>query len=326
MPEGDTIHRAAGALRRAMLGDSITQFSSTVPEIRGVDLSGRRISEVQARGKNLLIDFDDGRTLLTHMRMTGSWHIYRPDERWRKPARQARIVIHTPRFVFVCFNAPVVKLLRENERERELSFLGPDVLADELDIDRAIAGLRSERDLPVGEALLSQRLLAGIGNIYKSETLFSCGVHPLDRVGTLTDRDLERLVLAARRLMRANVASESTQDTRRTRRAALLGLPEACATVLSVWRADRDDPPGPGDALDLLLRTVPAGQRPPGLGRRRSVDVRRVTTDRSGVTVRANERPQESLRFRPRADRRASSLRARARASFAKHDPTMPAP
>lgn len=213
MPEGDTIHRAAGALRRAMLGDSITQFSSTVPEIRGVDLSGRRISEVQARGKNLLIDFDDGRTLLTHMRMTGSWHIYRPDERWRKPARQARIVIHTPRFVFVCFNAPVVKLLRENERERELSFLGPDVLADELDIDRAIAGLRSERDLPVGEALLSQRLLAGIGNIYKSETLFSCGVHPLDRVGTLTDRDLERLVLAARRLMRANVAS----DRRKTR-------------------------------------------------------------------------------------------------------------
>jgi endonuclease-8 len=207
MPEGDTILRAARALDARLAGKRITAFRSPLPRLSRADLAGRRVDRVEARGKNLLVRFDDGRTLRSHMRMTGSWHLYRPGERWRKPERLARAVIATDDAVAVCFNAPVVEILtaRELERDEPLRRLGPDVLAAELDSAEAVRRLRSLGDTPIGEALLDQTALAGIGNIYKSETLFLCGADPFAPVSDFPAEELETILAKARSLMAASV-------------------------------------------------------------------------------------------------------------------------
>src|SRR5215471_7892674 len=135
MPEGDTIWRAAKTLHRALAGETVVAAHSAVRDVPGEALVGRSVVAVESLGKNLLIRLDDGRALHTHMRMTGSWHLYRPGERWQRPARQARVVLETSRFVAVCFAAPVVELLAEKEERRHpsLSRLGPDVLSSRFD-------------------------------------------------------------------------------------------------------------------------------------------------------------------------------------------------
>src|SRR5512138_953939 len=180
MPEGDTILRAARALDRRLAGKTIESFESPVRGLARARLAGRRVDGVEARGKNLLIRFDDGSALLSHMRMTGSWHLYRRGERWRKPARLARAVLTTGDSVAVCFNTPVVELLasREIGRHERLARLGPDVLAPAFDTDDAVRRLESLADRPIGETLIDQSAIAGIGNIWKSETLFLCGADP----------------------------------------------------------------------------------------------------------------------------------------------------
>lgn len=178
-------------------------------------LAGRRIDRVEARGKNLLVFFDGGAVLETHMGMTGSWHIYRPGERWRKPAHLARAVLETDAFVAVCFQAPVVELLTERElaRHRTLSTLGPDILSPGFDAGEALRRLRALGDTPIGEALLVQSAVAGIGNIYKSEALFAARTDPFAAVSSLGDEALEALLATARRQMSANLGP----GTRRTR-------------------------------------------------------------------------------------------------------------
>jgi endonuclease-8 len=212
VPEGDTLHRTAAGLRPYLVGRTVTAARTggpgAVPQIDRV--VGREITAVEALGKNLLIRFDGALELRTHLRMNGSWHRYRPGERWRRPAARARLVLEVPGAVAVCFDAPVVELFEQRAEELHpaLGALGPDVLAPEFDRPEALRRLRdpARRETAIGEALLDQRALAGIGNVYKSEVLFIERVSPFTPVGALADATLGRLVDRARALMLANVA------------------------------------------------------------------------------------------------------------------------
>jgi endonuclease-8 len=221
MPEGDTVLRTARALGRSLEGKRLTSFDSSLPRLAGADLSGRRVEAVEARGKNLLVRFDDGRALVTHMRMTGSWHLYRPGELWKKPARLARAILETDDAVAVCFSAPVVELLsaRELDRHPRLRRLGPDVLSAEFDDAEAVRRIKARPRTAIGEALLFQSAVAGVGNVYKSETLFLTRMDPFAPVAFFSDAELSAIVAKARELMSANVDGwpRRTGRTRRTR-------------------------------------------------------------------------------------------------------------
>jgi endonuclease-8 len=230
MPEGDTILRAARTLHRALANAIVTRFSSNkLPRAR---LVGRSITSVDAKGKHLLVRFDDGRVLHSHMRMSGSWHLYRVGERWQRGEHRARCMIEVAapdggddgRFVAVLFDAPTVRLLLPSELARDptLMQLGPDVLGEPFDVDESVRRLRTLGDREIGDALVDQRALAGVGNIFKSETLFLCRVDPRAHVGQLDDATLARIVERARRLMRDDrtrrrpwVYSRSGQSCRR---------------------------------------------------------------------------------------------------------------
>jgi endonuclease-8 len=212
MPEGDTLFRTAAGLRPHLVGRAVTAARTggpgAVPRIERI--VGATITEVEALGKNLLIRFDNGLELRTHLRMRGAWHRYPPDARWRLPASRARLVLEVPGSVAVCFDAPVVELFetRAEGLHGALGRLGPDLLAAEFDATEALRRLRSpERaELEIGVAILDQRALAGIGNVYKSEVLFVEGVDPFALVGDLDDAALARIVARARELLLANVA------------------------------------------------------------------------------------------------------------------------
>jgi len=212
VPEGDTLFRAARALDRALAGRTVTRFESVFPALMRVNedapLAGRTVEKVTAAGKHLLIQFSGALVLRTHMRMSGSWHLYRPGEAWRRPARDYRIVVETDEFIAVAFNLPVAEFLagRALARQRDLRALGPDLLGDTFDVAAALARLRARNAETIEVALLDQRAVAGIGNIYKSETLFASRVHPLTPVAALSDEQLTRILGTARRLMQANVA------------------------------------------------------------------------------------------------------------------------
>jgi endonuclease-8 len=212
MPEGDTIYRSAQTLDRALRGRVVTRFESVLPALTRIDedapLAGRTVERVWSRGKHLLIEFSGDVLLRTHLRMNGSWHIYRSGERWQRPRHQARVVIETDAFVAVAFNVPVAEFYtgRELAREPALRALGPDLLGETFDEDAAVARLRQRGPLGIGDALLDQHAVAGIGNVYKSEVCFLCRVHPFTPVERLSDGDLHGLVRTARRLLLANVA------------------------------------------------------------------------------------------------------------------------
>jgi endonuclease-8 len=149
--------------------------------------------------------------LLTHMLMSGSWHIYRPGERWKRPREQMRIVIETAEIHAVAFEVPVAEFHTAESLEKRAGFrsLGPRVLEDDFDAEQAIANLRTEPGMEIGVALLSQRIVAGIGNVFKSESLFFAGVNPFRRVGDVSDDELRAVMRAAVKLMRANITEGS---------------------------------------------------------------------------------------------------------------------
>jgi endonuclease VIII len=215
MPEGDTIHRAARTLHRALAGRTVTRFTSAFPHLTRVDadapIRGRAVEQVEARGKHLLIWFAGGLVLRTHMRMNGSWHIYRPGERWRRPGHEMRILVETADMIAVAFNVPVAEFATRETLRRTtvIDTLGPDPLSGNFDADEAIRRLRARADLEIADALLDQAAIAGIGNVYKSEVLFAGRVNPFTTVGALDDETLKRLVTTAARLMRANVTDAS---------------------------------------------------------------------------------------------------------------------
>ena len=209
MPEGDTIFRAARALNQALAGRTVTRFESVFPRLTRVDvdrpLRGRTIERVASRGKHLLIWFSGGLVLRTHMRMNGSWHIYRSGERWRRGRHDMRIVIATDAYEAVAFTVPIAEFVASTDLEREMAGVGPDPLDERFDAADAVARLRARGDMDVADALLDQSAIAGIGNVYKSEILFAGGVHPFARVDELSAATLDRLVAIAVKFMRANV-------------------------------------------------------------------------------------------------------------------------
>ncbi len=215
MPEGDTIFRAARTLHRALAGRTVSRFESVFPALTRIDsdtpIAGRLVERVEARGKHLLMSFSGGLQLRTHMRMNGSWHVYRPGERWQRPHRDMRIVVETDQFHAVAFNVPVAEFATgaAMERTRPLRDLGPDPLAADFDASEATARIMSRAGMEIADALLDQSAIAGIGNVYKSEVLFAGRVNPFARVDTLDRQVVERLVAAAVRFMRANVAERA---------------------------------------------------------------------------------------------------------------------
>ena len=212
MPEGDTIFRAARTLHRALAGKQVTVFESAVPALNRIHddspVTGRTIERVHAAGKHLLMHFSGDLVLRTHMRMNGSWHIYRRGEKWHRSRRDMRIVIATADFEAVGFSIPVAEFTLASTlgKHRELRKLGPDVLSEDFDAGAALERLRQRGTTAIADALLNQRVLAGLGNVYKSEVLFMCRVNPFTLVRDLDDAALAALVETGRRILRANVS------------------------------------------------------------------------------------------------------------------------
>ncbi|MDQ1437885.1 MAG: endonuclease [Acidimicrobiaceae bacterium] len=210
MPEGDTIFRTARSLGQWLEGREITAARTTAAAVPAAKLVGQRVTGVEAKAKHLLIRFDSGVVLHTHMRMTGAWHVYRAGERWRKPAYQARVVLEAGERVAVCFNAPVVELLakRGEEVHPALTRLGPDVLVDPLDLEEVRRRLAARPpSMAIGEVLLDQQVVSGIGNIFRCEALFAERVDPWAPWPDLAPETIDALVTAAARLMRARIAT-----------------------------------------------------------------------------------------------------------------------
>lgn len=202
VPEGDTVHLTAARLGRALQGAVLTQTDFRVPRYATVDLSGAAVLAVVARGKHLLFRIDGGTTLHTHFKMQGEWHLYRPGDRWREPRDEARLVLSTKTWDAVGFRLPVIELLRTDSEESVVGHLGPDVLGPDWDPVEVVHRLERSPQRTVAEALLDQSVLAGVGNIYKSEICFLQGLFPWISIGQITD--LARLVALTKRLMEAN--------------------------------------------------------------------------------------------------------------------------
>jgi endonuclease-8 len=215
MPEGDTLMRTARTLQLAIGGQTVTRFETVLPKLARVDedspLAGRTVENIESAGKWLLMRFSGDLTLLTHMLMSGSWHIYRPGERWQRARQHMRIVIETPKWNAVAFNVPVAEFHTDASLARRAGFnrLGPAVLADDFDSAAAIRNLQLHSAMEVGPALLKQSILAGIGNEFKSEICFGAGVNPFRVVGSLTTDELARLMEVSRRMMQDNVVMHS---------------------------------------------------------------------------------------------------------------------
>jgi endonuclease-8 len=208
VPEGDTIHRSATALRAALLEKIMTGFEA--PRLRGIYPSrGATIERVDSRGKHIEIGWDDGVVLHTHLRMTGSWHLYRPGERWRKSTKHVRAVIEVDGFEAVCFNAPVVETYRARDfvAHPGRGGLGPDLCDPRSELAECVERIPRfcDESTTAAEMLLDQRIACGVGNVYKSEVLWACGVHPFTPVGALDLETRSALIDTAASFLQANL-------------------------------------------------------------------------------------------------------------------------
>lgn len=217
MPEGDTIFRAAQTLSLALTGKAITRFEAAYAHLRAANVDrpvvGRVMQKVHALGKHLLMELSGDLILRTHMRMSGSWHIYRPGERWQRPARAMSVLLETQDFVAVGFDVPVAEFhtAASLARSPEMRRLGPDLLAPDFALEPVLRALANRPQEIIADALLDQSLAAGAGNVFKCEALFLEGVHPATPVARVSDETRERLLRLTQKLMLLNVNERATR-------------------------------------------------------------------------------------------------------------------
>ena len=201
MPEGDTVYRSATNLNAALAGQVLTRCDIRVPAFATIDLTGDVVDEVVPRGKHILMRVGDY-TLHSHLKMEGSWHLYLAGSRWRRPEWQARAILETANIVAVGFELGLFDVVRRENEDSIVGYLGPDLLGADWDPARALDNLRADAETPIGVALLDQRVLAGLGNVYRAELCFLRGVLPTRPVGEV--ENLEKMVDLAHRLITAN--------------------------------------------------------------------------------------------------------------------------
>lgn len=213
MPEGDTIFRTARTLARALAGRTVTRFSSELARLHvdaeNAELVGQVLTNVTAHGKHVVMQFSSGVNLRTHMRMSGSWHIYRNGERWQRPRAEMRIVLETADFQAVAFLVHEAELVKDSALQKRLQTLGPNVLAADFDPQLTAARLLGAGARPMCDVLLDQRVIAGLGNVYKSELLFLARVHPQRHANTLDAATAQLICERAAELLRVNVKDTS---------------------------------------------------------------------------------------------------------------------
>ncbi|MEM1304398.1 MAG: DNA-formamidopyrimidine glycosylase family protein [Planctomycetota bacterium] len=280
MPEGDTLHRIAGQLRPVLAGETIAAADArptrSVPAVDAASLVGRRVAGVEAVGKHLMIALDDGRAIHSHLGMTGAWHVYDRGEAWKKPADRAALVLSTATHTVVHFSPKQLELVagRTLRRDPYLQRLGPDLMLPDVDLAAVVPRLRVHDAAPIGEAVMNQTIAAGIGNVYKSETLFLAKINPWLAVRGLSDEQLGEYLSLTHKLMRRN----RTGGKRTTRFAAGGGRlwvygrrGDACyvcgATVLArrqgeaarntFWCPRCQPGPGPTPSADAQRRLPP---------------------------------------------------------------------
>lgn len=217
MPEGDTVWLTARRLDQALRDRVLTVAEFRVPHLATADLSGTTVRDVTPRGKHLLVRISSGLTLHSHLRMDGSWYLTHAGVRSRRhPEHLVRVLLGNAEWLATGYRVHDLRLLPTDAEAEVVGHLGPDLLGPDWDLDRAVANVAAQPDRPIGEALLDQRLVAGIGNLYKSEVLFLLGVHPWTRVGDVAD--LPRLLARAQRLLWANREHPEQSTTGRLRR------------------------------------------------------------------------------------------------------------
>ncbi len=239
MPEGDTIYRIAKTLGIALAGRTVTEFDSVFAHLLRVDrndpIAGRTVERVEPLGKNLLIHFSGDLALRTHLRMNGNWHIYKPGERWKRRGSDMRIVIATDAWVAVGFSIPVAEFLTEAQLRRhpDLARLGPDLLGGGFDAAEALRRLRAQPDAEIADALLDQSVMAGIGNVYKSEILFLHRVNPFRTTGEISEDVLATIIETSRQQLKANVIE--ADRTRRSMRFSMRGTTRRMEPGAALW-------------------------------------------------------------------------------------------
>jgi endonuclease-8 len=234
VPEGDTIFQTAAALRPLLVGQYIVSARARAPGPQIQRVVGARVESIEPIGKHMLIRFDNGLTLHTHLRMSGTWHRYAPGERWRMAEWKARVVLEVREHVVVCFNTPVAELMddRAVALHPALISLGPDLLSPQFSVAEALRRLRQRPDEEIAEALLDQSVMAGVGNVFKSEVLFIESVNPWRKVRELDEPLLRSLVDTAHRLLLDNATPG------RPRRITTRGDPTVRGTVYVYGRAN----------------------------------------------------------------------------------------
>ncbi len=215
MPEGDTVWRTAFRLDRALSGGVLTASDFRVPAYAEIDLTGQTVLETVSRGKHLLTRLPEV-TIHSHLKMEGAWHVYKIGSPWRSPAFQARVVLATAGWQAVGFRLGTVDVVPRDQEDALVGHLGPDLLGPDWSASEAVARVSSDPHIAIGEALLDQRNLAGIGNLYKAETLFLLGVHPGTPVGEVDV--IPQLVDKAQRLLVLNKDRAEQTTTGNTRR------------------------------------------------------------------------------------------------------------
>jgi endonuclease VIII len=248
MPEGDTVYLAGRRLDQALAGHTLTRTDFRVPRLATLDLAGHVVEEVRSRGKHLLFRFDDATTLHTHFRMDGTWHLYQPGQPWRGgPAHSIRVTLTTGERIAVGYRLHDIALVATRDEHTLVGHLGPDICADDWDEGEALRRLRAAGDRSVATALVDQRIIAGIGNIYRCESMFIAGLAPATPVREIDDESLHSVVATARDLLMRNRDRASQATTGDERRAHFVyGRRRArcyrCNSSVQITTADATEP------------------------------------------------------------------------------------